>query len=65
LQVPRREADTKLTERIDMGEALLSSAEQLRKEVFSTVGYEGAPGVKHTERHDSLSITRSPDPAVA
>ena len=54
LRVSQQEAETKLTERIDTGEALLSSAKQLRKEVLSTVGYERAPDIKHTEKHDSL-----------
>src|SRR5437899_978914 len=54
LRVSRQEADTKLAERIDTGEALLRSAKQLREEVFSGVGYERVPDVKHTERHDSL-----------
>ena len=42
LQVSRQEADTKLAERIDMGEALLASAKQLREEVFSSVGSESS-----------------------
>ena len=54
LRVSRQEADTKLAERIDTGEALLSSAKQLREEVFSGVGYERVPDIKHTERHNSL-----------
>jgi hypothetical protein len=54
LRVSRQEADTKLAERINMGEALLGSAKQLREEVFSGVGYERVPDIKHTERHNSL-----------
>ena len=54
LRVSRQEADTKLTERIDAGEALITSVKQLREDVFRTVGYERPPAINHTERHDSL-----------
>ena len=54
LRVSREKADTRLAERIDVGQALLSSVEQLREEVFGGVGYERVPDTKHTERRDSL-----------
>src|SRR5881296_238257 len=54
LRVSRQEANTRLAERIDVGQALLSSVEQLREEVFGGVGYERVPDTKHTERRDSL-----------
>jgi len=54
LRVSRQKADTRLAERIDVGQALLSSVEQLREEVFGGVGYERVPDTKHTERRDSL-----------
>jgi len=54
LRVSRQEADTKLAERIDTGEALLSAAKQLKEEVFNEVGYERVPDIKHTEKHHSL-----------
>lgn len=54
LRVSRQEAETRITERIDVGKVLLTSIEQLKEEVLRASGYKRDPSSKHTEKRGSL-----------
>ena len=54
LGVSRQEAETRITERIDVGKVLLTSIEQLQEEVLRASGHERDPSSEHTEKRGSL-----------
>lgn len=54
LRVPRQEAETNISARIDLGKLLLTTVEELKEAVFRSSGYERAPDAEHTEKRDSL-----------
>src|SRR6266496_2262881 len=54
LRVSRQEACTKISERIEKGNALLKSAQRLKERVFRTSRPGREPDDEHREKHDSL-----------
>jgi hypothetical protein len=54
LRIPRQDAETNISERIDLGVMFLTSVEELKEAVFRASGYEKDPDTTHEERRDSL-----------
>lgn len=54
LRVSREEAETRISERIGLGQEMLTALEQLWREASGRTGYENPPTPEHAQKRDSF-----------